>query len=335
MIYNLNEAVTSPFLNTTYDICIIGAGMAGISLALNLDKKYKILLLEGGDYDFSVESQEIYQGKVVGHDYWRLEDSRTRCFGGSSNVWGRWMAPLEARDFEKKPYAELSGWPIGKKDLDPYLEKTNDMFEMSKAFKPVSNVKEWDEVLKRPNKDFEGFYIEVSPIDFKEKFGSKIKESKNIDCYLNANLTDMKLLNDLSSVSEIEIKNYKNKTFQATAKKFILATGGIENARLLLSFNKQCKKGIGNDNDQVGRYFCEHPQFEAGTFILEDKVIRAMQSDKYHSEHKFLRTSDAFMKDNNCQSFLVILHEVRIHVSLMQYNLQTCGCLPASWNCYI
>ena len=60
MIYNLNESETSPFLNNTYDICIIGAGMAGIPLALNLDKKYKILLLQGGDYDFSVESQEIY-----------------------------------------------------------------------------------------------------------------------------------------------------------------------------------------------------------------------------------------------------------------------------------
>ena len=42
MIYNLNEATTNPFSSTTYDICIIGAGMAGIPLALNLDKKYKI-----------------------------------------------------------------------------------------------------------------------------------------------------------------------------------------------------------------------------------------------------------------------------------------------------
>lgn len=298
MIYNLNEIMVNPFVDTQYDICIIGAGFAGITLALNLDKRYKILLLEGGDYDYTVESQKMFEGKIVGHDYWRLEDTRTRCFGGTSNVWGRWAVPLEARDFEKKSYAKLSGWPIGKKDLDPYLEKTNEMFEMSKAFKSRSDVKEWDGVLKRPNDDFEGFYVQQTPIDFKEKFGPDIKKSENIHCYLNANLTDMTLLDNLSSVKEVEIKNYKDGVFRIRAEKFVLATGGIENARLLLSFNKQLKNGLGNDNDLVGRYFCDHPQFEAGTFILEDKVIRAFKSDKYHSEHKFLRPSDAFMKEN-------------------------------------
>lgn len=298
MIYNLNEIMVDPFADTQYDICIIGAGFAGITLALNLDKQYKILLLEGGDYDFTVDSQEIYEGKIIGHDYWRLEDTRIRCFGGSSNVWGRWTVPLEARDFETKSYAKLSAWPIGKKDLDPYFEKTNEIFEMSKAFKPRSNVKEWDGVLKHPNDDFEGYYIPQTPINFKEKFGPAIKKSKNIDCYLNANLTDMTLLDNLTTVKEVEIKNYKNDIFSARAKKFVLATGGIENARLLLSFNKQLKKGLGNDNDLVGRYFCDHPQFEAGTFILEDRVIRAFQSDKFVSEHKFLRISNAFMKEN-------------------------------------
>ena len=303
MIYNLNNLDKNTFDDKTYDFCIIGAGFAGITLALNLDKKYKILLLEGGDYDFTVESQDIYKGKVVGHDYWRLEDSRIRCFGGSSNVWGKWAIPYEERDFEKKPYAKLSGWPISKKDLDPYLEQTNEIFEMSKAFKPYSNAKGWDDVLKKPNDDFEGFYIPITPVDFKEKFGPEIKKSKNIDCYLNANLTDMTLSDDHSTVIGVEVKNYNKDTFTPKAKTFILATGGMENARLLLSFNKQCKNGIGNDNDQVGRYFCEHPQFQAGTFILEDHTKALFKSKEYHFEHKFLRPTGKYMEENKVLNF--------------------------------
>jgi len=303
MIYNINDVDLDHFDKKKYDFCIVGAGFAGITLALNLDKKYKVLLLEAGDYEYSTESQDIFKGKVVGHDYWRLEDSRIRCFGGSSSVWGRWAIPYEERDFEEKPYAKLSGWPIKKKDLDPYLEQTNDIFEMSKAFKPYSNAKGWDDVLKKPNEDFEGFYITETPIDFKEKFGPQIKNSKNIDCYLNANLTDMTLSEDHSSIVGVEVKDYDKKTYYPKAKTYVLATGGLENARLLLSFNKQAKNGIGNKTDLVGRHFCDHPQFQAGTFILEDKIKEAFKTKEYHSEHKFLRPTDKLMKNNKILNF--------------------------------
>jgi choline dehydrogenase-like flavoprotein len=312
MIYNLNNLDKNTFDDKIYDFCIIGAGFAGITLALNLDKKYKILLLEGGDYDFTVESQDIYKGKIVGHDYWKLEESRIRCFGGTSNIWGRWAIPYEERDFEKKPYAPLSGWPIKKKDLDPYLEQTNEIFEMSKAFKPYSHAKGWDDVLKNPNDNFKGFYIPITQVDFKEKFGPEIKKSKNIDCYLNANLTDMTLSDEYSSVVGIEVKNYKMDTFHPKATNYILATGGMENARLLLSFNKQKKNGIGNDNGLVGRYFNEHYEVQAGKLILEDKILEAIESDKYHNEYKFIRPTDKFLKENKVLNFGIRIDTARL-----------------------
>ena len=48
------------------DVCIIGAGAAGIALA-------GVLLLESGGLDPDPVAQSLYRGEVTGHAYLRLE----------------------------------------------------------------------------------------------------------------------------------------------------------------------------------------------------------------------------------------------------------------------
>ena len=75
------------------DLCIIGAGAAGITLARALrDSGLDVVLLEGGGLEIEVESQEIYEGDIVGLDYLPIDTTRLRYFGGSTNHWsGRCM----------------------------------------------------------------------------------------------------------------------------------------------------------------------------------------------------------------------------------------------------
>ena len=50
-----------------YDVCIVGTGPAGMSLALELQSlRGTICLLEAGDTKPTAESQEFYQGRSVG-----------------------------------------------------------------------------------------------------------------------------------------------------------------------------------------------------------------------------------------------------------------------------
>ncbi len=280
MIYNLNEITEDPFQQIPYDVCIIGAGPAGITLALNLSKEFNVLLLEAGGFDHSVESQEVYKGKNIGHEYYNLDECRARWLGGGTNLWGGWCYPLDELDFKKREFVKYSGWPIEKKDLDPYRERAKAMFKIPASFNfdsPQRKIEDpvigWDDVMGGKSRDFHQIDFWRNPeMNFGYQYKDELKKSTNVHCYLNANLTDMALLDDLSAIKKTKVQNYKGKVFDIQANTFVLATGAIENARLLLNFNKQLNKGIGNKNDLVGRFFADHPHFRIGKILLEDKL---------------------------------------------------------------
>ena len=48
------------------DLCIVGSGPAGLTLASEFtNTNHKVALLEAGGFDYEVETQDIYEGKVV------------------------------------------------------------------------------------------------------------------------------------------------------------------------------------------------------------------------------------------------------------------------------
>ena len=105
------------------DVCIVGAGAAGLALARQLVAKgNSVCLLEGGGLDFERATQDLYDGENTGMRYYDLVDSRLRFFGGTTNIWGGRCALLDPLDFSKRAWVPHSGWPIEAADLDPYLK---------------------------------------------------------------------------------------------------------------------------------------------------------------------------------------------------------------------
>ena len=120
MFQNLNSLNYLQEINCDY--CIVGSGPAGITLANSLDKKYKIVLCEAGDFLQTDSSTDCYKGEVIGDPYFELDVCRLRQFGGTSGHWGGWSRTLDDVDFVKKNLNKLAYWPIEKKDLDIYLD---------------------------------------------------------------------------------------------------------------------------------------------------------------------------------------------------------------------
>src|SRR5262245_7244161 len=112
------------------DICIIGAGAAGITIAREfIGSGQQVCLLESGGFEFEAETQAMYEGENVGLPYYDLDACRLRYFGGTTNHWNGWCRPLGQIDFEARPHVPYSGWPITRTDLDPFYERAHEIVE--------------------------------------------------------------------------------------------------------------------------------------------------------------------------------------------------------------
>ena len=112
------------------DVCVIGAGAAGITLALELDASgLSVLVLESGGTDLEPATQDLHAGEVVGRPLTtldtsvRLDQTRLRFLGGTTNHWAGFCRPLHPIDFEERGGLHRSGWPIDHGDLVPYWDR--------------------------------------------------------------------------------------------------------------------------------------------------------------------------------------------------------------------
>lgn len=258
-----------------FDVCVIGAGPAGITLARRLAATgASVALMEAGALDFTERSQDLYAGENVGLDYFPLDVTRLRQFGGSSNHWGGWCRELDAHDFRPNPANPLSGWPVSRLDLDRYAAEADAILDIP----PASTLP--DLPMFQDGDRFRRIRFRFSPPTFfAEKYGPEITASPRILLGLNANLVDLRLDDTHGQVTGAVFRGYApgDPGFAIRARHYCLATGGIENPRLLLNFRSQIPEGIGNRFDRVGRYFCEHPHLGLADVLLPGEPLPEME----------------------------------------------------------
>jgi choline dehydrogenase-like flavoprotein len=304
-----------------FDACVIGAGPAGVTLARRLAAQgYGVALMEGGGLDLEPHSQALYEGELVGLEYYPLEEARLRMFGGSSMHWGGRCYPLEEADFLPRPYAPLSGWPIRKQDLDPYAPETDDILDLTGSEASDLPLTQADERFRRV-----ADYRYSAPTRFGDKYRDEIAASREIVCAVNANLVDMRLDDGHGTMTEARFRSYApgDPGFAVRARVFALCCGGLENPRLLLACNGQLPAGIGNGNDLVGRFFSEHLQILLGPAYFE-RPIPAAEAEA----EAFYVPTEAFLAEHEVLGFrLRVAPRIEPPLSLPTELVRSASCV--------
>src|SRR5262245_12632752 len=195
------------------EVCIIGGGVAGISLALALEKHgIETCLLESGGFKPDEATRDLYRGENVGLPYQFADSCRSRYLGGSSNCWGGYCRPLEAHDFERREWVPNSGWPFGKSELQPYYERSHVLLKLGPSRYDVDF---WVDAMDNPQihpiplnptRVVTRICQLSPPARFGKLYRDELAKSKHVRVYLYANAVD------IESGSDQAIRFVKAKT---------------------------------------------------------------------------------------------------------------------------
>jgi len=272
----------------TARVVVIGGGVVGIALSRQLaDAGLEVAMLESGGLRPEAGASDLYAGSMtVGTSADGAEDndgyltaSRVRCLGGAGNVWGGKCGPLDPIDFEKRAWVPYSGWPVDRAALEPFYDRACALLELPRFRRPEPG-KNWPEPLFEhrttafaPRTRAYTRYTGALADGPFQAYKDAATNHPRITVYLNANVTNIGLRADGRRVESLTVRTLNGRTHTAQAASYVLATGGIENVRLLLASNTVVPAGIGNHSDWLGRAFQGHT-----TVNVNPAAIWAMKS---------------------------------------------------------
>ena len=286
------------------DVCIIGAGPAGLAIAAELQGgPQQVILLESGAFPADSAGRRDETSAAFGHgaDAWNFDDfqklnfddrmptgdvsypsavqTRIRRFGGTSNSWGIRYTPTETGvryttldpiDFEKRDWVPNSGWPFTKAHLDPYYARAH---AFAGAGPYVYDPKSWSATDCQPY-PFETSGMETRIFHFGPSrtfladAKAKLAAAPNITLITEATATELLTGPDCNKVTDICVKTFAGTAFRIQCKIVIIASGTIEATRLLLCSRQGNPAGLGNQNDLVGRFLMDHQAVRSGLLQL-------------------------------------------------------------------
>ena len=245
------------------DVCVIGAGPAGITIARELGRMdTDVLLLESGVPHIDDRIQELNGGDVVGDAYAGLRATRCRAAGGTTALWntpiagspGAKYVPLDPIDFEVLPDVPRSGWPFDHLHLAPWYGRAQSICGLG-AF--AYDAADWLDAEAAPLPFGDGVHTGVyqfGPVrDLAARNLAALHTAHNVRMCCDATVTALEPDARRETVAAATVVTAAG-PLRVRARTFVLAGGAVENARLLLL------AGLGNRHDLVGRCFMEHPR---------------------------------------------------------------------------
>jgi choline dehydrogenase-like flavoprotein len=255
------------------EVCIVGGGAAGITLAREFaNASFRVALLESGGAEPEAATQNLYDGSNIGRPYGIFPVSRLRYFGGTTNHWGGvWCDMPASLDFETRADLPYTGWPFPLSYLEPWYRRAQPVLKLGRHGYALS---EWGIEPSHIPEPFRGPHfvcrvLQQGPATrFGPEYGPELRRAPNVSVYLHANALRFDGSDNGGAARQLDVGVLPDGRFAVRARIYILAAGGIENARLLLLSESEAGVGLGNERDLVGRFFMLHLEYTGGEIVL-------------------------------------------------------------------
>lgn len=251
------------------DLCIVGAGPAGLTLAGELDGSgLRVCLLESGGEDVDPRVRRQGRARNDGYPLPAFHRSRVRAVGGTlrheelvDDSWA--VRPLDPIDFERRQ--GLPGWPIDREQLDTYYRRAHVVCGFpADGADPAEWPDDPDPLLPLDDTDAETAFFRYVPPTFHHGW-TGLGHSRNVALFPHSRVIELLVEPGSRRVDGVVVRRDDGSRFVVRARIVVLATGGIENARMLLATGEG--PGLGNEHDLVGRYFAERLSTHAGHIV--------------------------------------------------------------------
>lgn len=242
------------------DVLIIGAGAVGITLAVDLARKGKrVVVCESGGRGMELASQKLNEAILSGRMHSGITEGRARVLGGTTTLWGGQLIAFREIDFVERPWLNLKAWPIDRRQLLPYYEAFADMAGLP------NNGSSEEEIWRTLKLSQPGLGEDIELIltrwlrepNLARLFAKDITESPNLIVLLHASATGF-TANTGGQIIGTTVRSPDGKTVEMVAKNIVVATGTIEASRLMLASAQADTSLPWADNPLVGTAFQDH-----------------------------------------------------------------------------
>ena len=250
-----------------FDVCIVGSGPVGIALALECESQgLSVVLLEAGGAAVEPDASDGSWAEVADpRRHVPMELAVCRGFGGTSSLWGGRCCMFDDIDFEYRPYVPDSGWPITHADVKPWYRQAAEYLGCG-IDQFVSQAPNWGASIGGVSAD------RLARFSQQPKRGlvyrDEIESRPRISLRLNSMVTGLDLGSDGTLVKGVLVASANPSAVRA--RSYVLACGGLETTRLLLSTQRKWPAHFGGENGALGRYYMGHVEGTIANIVFEN-----------------------------------------------------------------
>lgn len=247
------------------DLAVVGSGPAGIVVALEAAKHgISVILLESGSVSFDPGVQDLTEAASWDrHRHAPLSLSVRRQVGGTSTIWGGRCVPNDPLDFSARSLPGATAWPLGYEDVRGYFQRACDWMVCGRAVFSANEMPHLPPALIPGfvDGDVRGSDLErwSLPTDFGKTYREQLERSSTVRLLTGVTCTEI-MSEGQRCVQHLACRTTAGGQVSVSAKAFVLAGGGLESTRLLMSSSGPDGEQLGNKSGHLGRYYMAHAE---------------------------------------------------------------------------